>query len=888
MIARSSHISLIFLFFFLSFAGCSDQLEERNWLATIPAESPIITLHHDAHFTGVLEDRDGLLPQELSDIEIDRIIQMRDRLPSSIPIIATAFYPTGSHELQPIFVLQDPGSGLEHIASRLQKDYAENHYSFKGHRIHILHLDNYQLYATQLSEWILISRNSAAIENGILTYTGDHQEINLSEAQLQDGDFIVNTPAIEKWLGLLAAPRYLPRFDRILDGTGATVITTSREDYDSELYNGSLSGNIPLNEGNLSPFVRAISAEPATSDLDRYIPRDAAFFTMYQNDPDPEAPLELEPTGPLDSLFLNDPELLQRFAATMDTPAAYATFEPSGFLSAGESLILRRLEEGTTFIRLLENLEQEGLIEVNDGIYNIRSRLLSRLIAGPLGHFSDFYISRSAGVAVLTQRPGLARRVDQDRRRRAVYFFDDDYMEARQQHPEAFSVWSYTRVPSLMNYLEPMLNPLNHASYLASLSNIITLSLTRNEDELSLKMDSYFSEERTEPVRDLWVYNLRDARITGKPTLANILGGGQDELIIATDDNNIHGVASDGTGFLDANTGTDQPVGSPVAYDWYGNNQYAILIAAGNKIYAWNARGIPLPNFPVNMDEQITTSLVLADVSMNGRPEMIVTTADRKVHVLDQRGRNIGGWPQDVNVQVTEPPSFESFNGENSVWVTAGNGLFAFSPQGNRRDPFPVFIESDLGPITFHEDHILAGAADGHLYAIGNTTLFADSLAIAMNENDTPEQENNGLRIQRIYVDDSPILNKPIIESLTVSESSGQNITEPMIGLQTLNGNLFLINEAGQLRLTRNMGQQSAEYDNMMITDVNGDGNLEIAAISNSGRLYAWETRTGQRLDNIPSASMRHPIITNLVANNNRELISQTRDGLRCWSFRSP
>ncbi len=901
MIARSTLPFRFFFILLLFLAACSKHADDREWWSAIPEEVPLVILFHDTDISTALRDRRILALEELSDVRIEAISNVTDQFQAPVTLKAVALYPSGTHQLQPLFIVDDPGDGIGAIASTFRMEFAENSYRFHNQDIHILHLQHQKLYGAQIRDLIFLSRNSAAVENSILALFGERAGIGHIDTVHENGSYLLNTPQLTRWINLLGAPRYLPRFSGLFEGTGAAVLSVSDDRYDDPLFKASLSGSIPLTDTDASAFLNTFSAEPAPSDLDRYISLDAAFFAIFHQSPDVRISEDTPRTGRLDSLLLSDPDLLSEIRRTLAPPTAFLAFEASGFLSVGEHMYLRRLEDPAGFHRILRNLHRDGLAEESNDVFYINSNVLGQLLGGSQSRLTDFYVLRSANAAVITKRSGLARRIDQDRRRRAVVYYDDAYMDVRKRHPESVSALLYSRSEPLLNYLEPMLNPVNHARFLGSLADLNAVSLVRNGDRLSFQMDTYVSEDRTEPIRDVWVYDLRGSRITGKPLLANIGGGARDEILVATESNNIYGIAADGTGFLEINTGNDRPVGSPLVYDWYANNQYAILIAAGNKIYAWNNRGIPLPNFPVAMEERITAPLTLADVARDGLPEMIVTTADRKVHVLDQRGRNIQGWPQDVNVQVTQQPVYREFGGEQSVWITAGNGLFAFSPRGNLRNGFPVFIESDLGPVTFHGNRILAGASDGHLYAIGHEPFFADSLVVPLDNNGLgldPEPDNRGatagsgssgrFHVRRVYVGNAPIINAPIVQTLTIDHDNSQRIRERMIGVQTQNGNLFLLNEAGNLRMTRNMGQPAASYDNMMITDLNGNGKTDMVGVSANGRVYAWQVESGEQVPDIPSASMRFPIVNDILRNGDIELIGQTRDGLRCWSFRQP
>lgn len=943
--------TLVCSFLIFSISTCSTKTGVEDWQRAIPDSTPLIQLHHGHDLFTVLEKQKTLLLQELSDVRLEALGDLKKHAAGSLPVKGIALFPSGSHQLIPVFILQKEVHGIGALSEPFQKDFAQNSYQFQNHLIHIFHFNHQKFYGTELRDWMVISPNSAAIENSILSFFGENHLFSYTRQSLSQGDYLLNTPMLEKWIKNLAAPRYLPKFKDMFLGTEAALLKIQHYDYDDPLYNGSLTATIPISDNfeNTAPLVKAFSSQPASFDLERYIPSDAHFFAFYQQESEQEIPyLKGETTeghpqskpaastnrtksmqNRLDSLLVLDKEKYQKVAATLASQAAVAAFEASGFLSLGEHMYVRKLEDRSGFNEILQKWQRERLIKRSNNIYHIESEWVARLIAGPFTSFMDFYLIQLGNAVVMTGRSGLARRIAQDYRRRAVYHYDDRYMSLRSRHPKDLSAWIYFQSDALLSYLEPRLNPVNHAAFLSTLTDISTVSLVRKEMNCSFRMDNYYGEERTEPVRDRWVHGLDGAALTGSPVFSQIFGTSRKEMFFSTDNHTVWGVASDGSGFLQINTGDDSPVGSPVIYDWYANNQYAIMTVAGNSIYAWNTRGNLLPGFPVTLEEKITTPLLLADVSRNGQPEMVVATADRKVHVMDQRGDNIEGWPQDLNTVVTHQPLFKKLDGEYSLWVTAGNGLFAFSENGSRRPHFPLFIESDFGPISIYRQHILAGASDGHLYAIGKQPFFADSLVVPLEKdhlndeqttnaseisdsiNDSSVEKTNhesknedgssgALSIRRIYVSNTPILNAPIVQSLSLragafsdhhntnGTQSDRVIRKTLIGVQNLNGSLFLFSEAGQLRLTKNMGEPAAGYDNMMITDINGDGKKELIGIGRSGRLYAWQIDSGERLNYIPPVSMRFPVIEDIMGNGEIELVGQTRDGLRCWSFRRP
>src|SRR5690606_11976819 len=126
-------------------------------------------------------------------------------------------------------------------------------------------------------------------------------------------------------------------------------------------------------------------------------------------------------------------------------------------------------------------------------------------------------------------------------------------------------------------------------------------------------------------------------------------------------------------------------VGGPVLYDWYGNGQLVILLPAGNKIFAWNSNGDLLPSFPIELEANISAPILVDDILRNGVPEIVVATENRKVHVLNNRGNNVSGWPQNTNAVVTEKPVFHQFEGNWSVFAFSENALHSWLRAGTPR-----------------------------------------------------------------------------------------------------------------------------------------------------------------------------------------------------------
>lgn len=429
------------------------------------------------------------------------------------------------------------------------------------------------------------------------------------------------------------------------------------------------------------------------------------------------------------------------------------------------------------------------------------------------------------------------------------------------------------------NFIEPFLAPENYVNAITSKFDLLTVSTVLNEDQnnLSFNLNTYRTEERSAPYQEKWMFPT-GSDISGKPALTDIGGSPQPETIFATESGNLYALASDGTVVMQANTGTDQPIGSPVVYDWYATNQKVILIAAGNKLYGWDDNGQPLPKFPFQLSENITSPLVVEDVDRDGLPNAIVATADRQLHVLNGRGQNIEGWPVTTNAEINTKPVVSSYLGSNSVLAFSENAVHAWFADAVPKQGFPKFLNASLsGSPVVHDRNIIGNAADGYLYSIGPNKMFSDSLNVFETTSDTSD-------IQAVYVSNSSLVDSPSIESLTVRNNE-QVYTEPMFLTMSSNGSVFLLSETGQLRFTQNMGQPAASSFSPFISDINQDNQDDIIALANFGRLYVWQVSNGERIYSIPTSGMEHPVVSDIDGDGYNELIAQTQEGLRCWTI---
>ncbi|MDZ7771364.1 MAG: PQQ-binding-like beta-propeller repeat protein [Balneolaceae bacterium] len=861
-------------------ASCSGG---REWDQAVPAKTPFVLMPaQDATLQSALEAPYIPFLDDVTGSAINLVGEVA-RLSGSDPALrAVLLYPGTGNALQPVWVAEAPGGLPDAFREHFYRDFTQNEYTFHGVRIHRLHVSERVIFAAIHRGSLLLSESSLALENMLRTYRGEQDALDLRALSAPPGSFVLNTPSLGRWAEQVARIMYRPSLLGSFRGSAPMVMRMDTAAAGDNLMLRFSASMDLTGGGGRSELVSALSTENRPLLLDRYISSDAAAFGIFRLEPPSSPPDTLSDPTPLDSALVTDPGLYPLLAQSMSPEFAMVMYAESGYESVGEHLFLRRLANPGQFRQQLQRLRDKGVIELRDGVWLASGRLLSGLIGSGLGSYDEYYLNITGEAAVISKRRGLTEVVASDRDRRRVMYYDANYTSIREGLPDEVSGLVVTG-PDFSSFISSYLAPDTYIDVLTDQFDLLALSARRADDgnKLDLKVETFRTQQRTSPYEENWIKPDIGPDLSGRPVLADLGGSPRSEVIVATRSGSVMALAaSDGTEVLRVNTGSDTPVGAPVVYDWYGTGQNVILLAAGNKIYGWNDTGSPLPQFPMQLDEQVTTPLMVGDVNRDGQPEAIVGTADRRLHALDGRGNNIQGWPVSTNTSMTRTPLVAEIDGEQTVAAFSENTVHAWNADGSPREGYPKFINASLtsSPV-LHENHILGGGADGYLYAMGPGPFFQDSLDVY---NDFGV---SGQTPQAVYVSNSSLSGTPAVHTLTVRPNPEEDpVTRPVILTSSSNGSVFLLGLGGELLFTGSMGQPISQDTSPTLADVNGDGRPDIVALANFGRLYAWDTVTGERIS-LPTAGMEFPVLEDLNGDGYVELIARTREGLRCWTL---
>lgn len=862
-------------FFILSLVYACSSVPDNEWYKLIPENSTFVVVpDQEINVKDILSKEYASYLDDMTPSGIQQVAGLGENLNTELRIKALVLNPVTSTESELLYIIDFSDQDIDNWASNFYQPFTQNNYNFNEMIIHRLYYNRDELYAAQVRNNLVLSKSSLLVENAIRSYIAKTPSIQL-DSEPPANSLVLNTPQLDKWIEQYAQISSRPGLMNSFSGTAPAVINT--QFVDDTTANVELTGTIPLQD-NRSILVDAFSYENKPITLDRHIASNVANFAIMRL-PVTTVPAEPEDsfTTSLDSLLLNDIERYQEIASTLSTEFAFEAFPESGLLEEGEHLFMRKINNLSKFRQEMFELNNEGFIQRQDNTYQISSRVLGELIGSELSDLRDFYLAFSSDVAVIAKRKGLAESVNSDRIRRRVIYYEDTYSTMRDNLPESVSGFVWTDSNEFLKYITPYLKPETTAGGVLSRFDLTAMTFTASNTTVDFKLNTFSKEGASVPYEELWVVPLSNYDLSGTPVLGDLVGSSADEIVISTQNGRVLALAMDGTIAMETSTEGLEPIGSPVLYDWYGNNQQVVFQAAGSKIFAWNETGDLLPRFPIEMSEQISAPILVQDILRNGVPEIVVATQDRKVHVLDGRGDNVRGWPQNTNTVVNTRPVFSLAEDTWSLWAFSENTLHSWLRNGNARPGYPQFVNAPFtGSPLIYNNQVLAGASDGYIYSIGTDPVFSDSLATVVSE--------DSVGVHSLYVSNDEISSVKVQPNVLLKDSTGF-YNEDLIITQSTSGSIFLYNINGKLRFTKSLGQPASATFSPIITDINADLNREVLALAEFGRLFAWEVLTDKRLFNLPTSGMKHVLITDINGDGLKELIAQTREGLRCWTI---
>jgi hypothetical protein len=209
------------------------------------------------------------------------------------------------------------------------------------------------------------------------------------------------------------------------------------------------------------------------------------------------------------------------------------------------------------------------------------------------------------------------------------------------------------------------------------------------------------------------------------PSLGDIDGDGDMEIVIGGMDRRIHALHHDGTYVLgwplDWNNYRFYRESRSTASlaDMDGDGVLDIIIGSNNYVkpacpnpyifYAIKSNTLPIPGFPISTTQNIESSPAMGDINNDGALDIVFGTGDfnencgqksdgKKVYAIDNLGQPLPGWPVRTDANMVNSPALGDLDNDGTpeVVIHTQDTLYAWHGDGSLVDGFPVKGEYNL------------------------------------------------------------------------------------------------------------------------------------------------------------------------------------------------
>ncbi len=118
---------------------------------------------------------------------------------------------------------------------------------------------------------------------------------------------------------------------------------------------------------------------------------------------------------------------------------------------------------------------------------------------------------------------------------------------------------------------------------------------------------------------------------------------------------------------------------SPVLADINSDGKQEIIFTNGDVVFAVNANGVLLDNFPADFNDSISSGVSVADINNDNVYDLIFATSNGDLYAYGANGVIVSGFPVKVGLNTTSTPALANLNDTLGIVVVSGDGyLYGF------------------------------------------------------------------------------------------------------------------------------------------------------------------------------------------------------------------
>lgn len=246
---------------------------------------------------------------------------------------------------------------------------------------------------------------------------------------------------------------------------------------------------------------------------------------------------------------------------------------------------------------------------------------------------------------------------------------------------QSFDAGTVLTTPNLTLSSPSQPNPLNKI-YIGSQNGKVAKfsidSLTYSFDSVSnLKINSLaYSLNGALPGSYTFIDNSRKFLSTGYIYFGQIIDAYTTKVTVTSDNKITREAVAGGDTVLSNNLGITSVNSTPTICDINGDGQQEIILTADNKIYVINKFGVILDNFPYSIPNvsSITSGVAVADLNGDNIAEVIFGTGDGRVYAYSINGKVLDGFPITTGGRIRSTPAVINSDGNFGIMVYSEDG----------------------------------------------------------------------------------------------------------------------------------------------------------------------------------------------------------------------
>jgi M6 family metalloprotease-like protein len=290
----------------------------------------------------------------------------------------------------------------------------------------------------------------------------------------------------------------------------------------------------------------------------------------------------------------------------------------------------------------------------------------------------------------------------------------------------------------------------------------------------------------------------------------------------------------------------DRVLAAPVLADLDADGKKEIIVGSTDmKLYAWKGDGTPMPGFPVAVGSEIRAPVAVTDTV---RPQIVLLSGDGRLFLFNPDGSLASGFPIVLSSSpfyAKAQPLVGDFDrdGSKEIAVVAGgehdyryyvvglDGVVRFESREFIRSPFTGTLAA--ADINADEQIDFLAASMNELFALNhNATLVTNYPFTQESTYTTTELAGNWIITFDVLFQ---YASSPVVADVDNDGTSDVVIGSPQYGLLGFNGRTG--EPLGFFPLMATAGVSAVP----LAVDLDRDGDIELAAGSDSGVFYVWD-----------------------------------------------